>query len=65
MKIEDWIDTNDLEHLRAIEHLNRTGTGPVDFLPDGIEINPMASIMILAKLGIEYIDLKIEALEQE
>ena len=65
MKIEDWIDTNDLEHLRAIEHLNRTGTWPVDFLPEDIEINPMASIMILAKIGIEFIDLKIEALEQE
>ena len=65
MKIEDWFDTNNLEHLKALEHLNKNGAWPVGFLPEDIEINPMASVLILTKLGVEYIDLKIEALEQK
>lgn len=65
MKIEDWFDTNNLEHLRAFEHLNKTGAWPVGFLPEDIEIDSLSSMRILQRLGMEYLNFKIEALEQE
>lgn len=65
MMIDDWFDINNLEHLRAFEHLTKVGSWPIDFLPDDIELDPMVSIVIFQALGMEYLDLKIEALEQE
>lgn len=65
MKIEEWIDFNNLEHLRALEHLNKTGAWPVGFLPEDMEISSLSSIVIFQMLGLEYLDFKIEALEQE
>ena len=65
MKIEEWFDTNNLEHMRAFKHLNKTGTWPIDFLPDDIEIDSLSSMRIFQILGLEFLDFKIEALEQE
>lgn len=65
MKIEDWFDINNLEHLRAFEHLNKTGAWPVGFLPEDIEIDSLSSMRIFQILGLEFLDFKIEALEQE
>ena len=65
MKLEDWFDNNNLEHLKALEHLNDNGAWPIGFLPDDVEIEPLSSTFIFLRLGKEYLDFKIEALEQE
>ncbi len=65
MKLEDWFDINNITHLEAFSHLIEEGAWPKNFLPKYIEINPLISVIIYQRLGSEYLDLKIEALEQE
>jgi len=59
MKIEDWFDSRDIDHLRAFNHLRNYGVWPVGFITEDIEFTPTWYILLLAKIANEYIDEKL------
>jgi len=51
MKIEEWFDPTDIEHIRAYVHLESTGCWPQDFIPADVEFNPPWQIRLTAKMA--------------
>lgn len=74
MKISEYFDPENIDHLKAWNHLSMKGAWPVGFLPDDIEIEPMwayvvsfkmAKVYVKEKLGEEKEDSKIELTKRQ
>ena len=51
IKIADWFDPHEREHLEAWSHLQNTGLWPKGFVPDSVEIGPLWIIEIATKIA--------------
>jgi len=59
MKIVDWFNPKNLDHLRAYNHLRNYGVWPVGFITENIEFSLNWQILLLAKIANEYINEKL------
>ena len=57
MKIQDWFDVKNPEHIEAFSHLEETGTWPVGFIPKNVNIDCSIcwQVMLYSKLAGAYI----------
>ena len=60
MKINDWFDPYDREHLEAYKHLNDTGCWPEGFVPEDMEYPPAHQILIAGKLAACWVYHRLE-----
>lgn len=51
MRLDDWFDPHNPEHMRAYETLCATGAWPDDFVPTTMEIPNLCVIIIQAKMA--------------
>ena len=56
MLISEWFDENNEEHLDAMGRLMKSGSWPVDFLPDDIEFDVAWSAILLSKIAYKYFE---------
>jgi len=59
MKIVDWFDIKDVQHLKAYQHLQKTGSWPMGFIPADVEISLAWQIEIIAKFANAYIEQQL------
>lgn len=51
MRVEDWFDPNNLEHIEAYRHLTKFGEWPAGFIPDEAVFAPAWFPQIAAKMA--------------
>ena len=56
MQISQWFDPRNIKHIRAYDHLQRSGTWPEKFLPEGILFDPHWRYLIDAGMSGVYVD---------
>jgi hypothetical protein len=59
MFIHEYFDPKNLEHLEAYDQLERTGSWPVDFLPQHLTHCPDWKIYITDKIVNAYLEEKL------
>ena len=47
----DWFDPNNMDHMRAYKHLQKTGVWPSDFVPKNVEMNSNWCTLISYKIA--------------
>ena len=55
MTIIEWFDIKNIDHIRAYEHMAKTGQWPKGFVPDDIEFVTNWNILIMSKMADEYV----------
>jgi hypothetical protein len=55
INVEDFFDPYNVEHLKAYEHLERTGTWPEGFIPHDVKMTPFWQITIACKLATAFV----------
>lgn len=55
MNIVDWFDPKNLDHLTAYVSLQRHGSWPVGFIPNGITFPPAWAVLIASKIADHYL----------
>ena len=55
----EWFNPEDIEHLRAYRILQKTGSWPVDFVPESIWIEPGWQAILAFQLANKWIDYKV------
>ena len=60
MKILDWFDITNIEHLKAWMHLEDVGIWPIDFIPDNVEFDPYWQMVLSSRMSEQYVKEKIE-----
>ena len=60
MKILDWFDITNIEHLKAWMHLEDVGIWPIDFIPDNIEFDQYWQMVLASRMSEQYVKEKIE-----
>ena len=60
MKILDWFDIYDIDHLQAWSHLEDTGIWPIDFVPDEVEFTTSWHMILSSKMSSQYVREKVE-----
>ena len=61
MKITDWFNVKDINHLKAYQHLQKTGNWPKDFLPSNIESPQLWQVELAVKLANAYVSEQIKS----
>jgi len=56
MMISEWFDPQNIKHIRAYDHLQRTGIWPPKFIPDTIKYDPHWRFMLMSDMVEMYID---------
>jgi len=59
VKIEEWFDPKNLEHLKAFRALQDTGQWPVGFIPKGTEFTVGWHVKLGFMLANEYLKEKL------
>lgn len=59
MKIQDWFDPNNIEHLKAYRHLEEEGFWQAGFIPNYITFDVGWQISILSKLANAWLNSKL------
>jgi len=59
MNIVDWFDINNFQHLRAWKYLEKTGSWPKGFIPEGMQFPIAWQVLITGKLANAYLQLKV------
>jgi len=54
--ISQWFNPHNINHIKAYDHLQRNGTWPENFLPEGITFDPHWQYMIMSSIAEVYID---------
>lgn len=54
MRIDEWFDIKNKDHIAAMKYLMDHGVWPVGFIPDGIEFRPSWYLSIVNKMAEEY-----------
>lgn len=57
MLIVDFFNEYNVEHLAAYKHLVKTGSWPVNFIPDNCELPPSWPYQLAAKMANAYVEL--------
>ena len=60
MKILDWFDITNIEHLKAWMHLEDVGIWPIDFIPDNVEFDQYWQMVLASRMSEQYVKEKIE-----
>ena len=60
MKIEDWFDPENIEHVKAYDELQQRGIWPKGFLPEDIEMGNCWQVLLMSKLADKYIESKLK-----
>lgn len=60
MKIDDWFDPNNDEHLKAYKYLETNGYWQKGFIPEGIEFPNGWHILLVTKIADFYIQHKLD-----
>lgn len=55
MKIDEWFDPHNIDHLKAYNHLRNYGEWPRDFLPDDLEYVFSWQMILMSKIANAYI----------
>jgi len=63
MRIDQFFNESNVEHLRAYRHLSKTGIWPEGFLPEDIEFFPSWQMALMAKMAECWISLVLADLE--
>lgn len=56
MKIDEFFDAYNAEHIRAYIHLQETGRWPEGFIPEGTEFFPTWQVSLLNKMADCWIE---------
>jgi hypothetical protein len=59
MKLIDFFDPLNIDHLRAYQHLQKTGTWPKGFIPDNMEFDSLWYTMIQTKMADLWVGTNI------
>jgi hypothetical protein len=59
-KFSDWFDPYDIYHVRAFNHLCKTGYWPKGFIPDNLEMSSIWQYEVVAKLADAWTKHMIE-----
>lgn len=54
MKLQDWFDPYNIDHIKAYDHLQKTGTWPEGFVSAGIEYSYLAIPAIQASISYAW-----------
>jgi len=54
--ISQWFNPQDINHIRAYDHLQRSGAWPENFLPEGIKFDPHWQFIIRSDIADIYVD---------
>lgn len=65
MRIDEWFDPVNLQHLVAYKALEDNGMWPKGFIPEGMEFPPAWHISLMAKLADKWIEYKVTAVSQK
>ena len=55
-----WFDPNNLDHIRAYNHLSIYGVWPVGFMPEDMFIENNWQMMIAFKLAQAWVGFKLD-----
>jgi hypothetical protein len=64
MKIEEFFDPYNIEHLKAWQHLEDTGFWPKDFIPKEIEMSSYWNYMLQSKMADAWVKWKLDHKEE-
>ena len=59
LKITEWFNTENLEHLKAFNNLTENGFWPKDFIPKNIEFDEGWEILLQYRMSKKWIEFKI------
>lgn len=59
MKITDFFDVNNKEHLKAYRHLSKTGAWPKGFIPPEVEFTQVWHMTLMHKMAESYLEIKL------
>lgn len=59
MNIVDWFDPDNIEHLKAYQHLAETGLWPKGFIPEDIKFPTSWCIMLNMRLASKYVESRL------
>jgi len=54
-----WFDPENMEHIKAYHHLQKTGNWPIGFKPENIWIEPGWQGILAFKLANKWVDYKM------
>jgi hypothetical protein len=54
--ISQWFNPRNINHIRAYDHLMKSGTWPENFLPEGVLFDPHWRYLIDASITTVYVD---------
>jgi hypothetical protein len=64
MRIYEWFDPDNIEHIKAYKELQETGTWPKYFYNEikdkGIELGPGWQLIVAYKLADKWIEYKLD-----
>lgn len=58
-KFGDWFDAENMNHLAAYKHLQKTGTWPKGFIPENVEMEAQWLIHVIDKIANQWIKEKL------
>jgi len=67
MDFVEWFDVDDLGHIKAYCHLERTGFWPKGFIPDNVVMHPQWALLLQSKMADAWVHhmRSITPIEQE
>ena len=60
MNIEDWFQPSQITHLLAYQHLQKTGTWPIGFIPKSVIFTTCWHASLMSILANEYLKIQLE-----
>jgi len=61
----EWFDPNNIEHIKAYSHLQKTGVWPIGFIPDSINMDTGWQVILFQKITDEWINYKLNECKEE
>ena len=61
MKINEWFDIGNIEHIKAYYQLQKCGTWSNGFIPDNVSFDQGWQIVLMHKFANAYIEEKISS----
>ncbi len=55
MRIDEFFDPYNLDHLKAYKHMKTKGKWPKNFIPDYVEFSPGWTILLWGKMADEWV----------
>lgn len=58
--ITAWFNVNNIDHIRAYDHLERLGSWPKNFIPDHVTFPSLWAVIIANKLAAAYVEYRLD-----